>query len=248
MPNASFIDDFTTCIDKVHVHFDNIIVIGDLNYDLVKPDKSQPLHTVRDIFDFTNLIKTPTCFMKDAPALILDVILTNRPSLLYNITNSTCGIRDWQNMISCVIKGAAPPPNKRNIKCRSYKHFDEKVFSEAVGVIPFDVAYVFDDVDDIYWAHEVLLTDVLNDHAPIKEKTVKTKQTPFMNSKLRKAVLKKSMFSNKYKTRRTPANWEAYRMQRNLCTREVCRWSKDFWPTVKPFLLNKGTNNCQKRD
>ena len=39
MPNASFIDDFTTCIDKVHVHFDNIIVIGDLNYDLVKPDK-----------------------------------------------------------------------------------------------------------------------------------------------------------------------------------------------------------------
>ena len=69
------------------------------------------------------------------------------------------------------------------IKCRSHKHFDEKVFSEAVGVIPFDVAYVFDD-DDIYWAHEVLLTDVLNDHAPIKEKTVKTKQTPFMNSKL----------------------------------------------------------------
>ncbi|KAK2153895.1 hypothetical protein NP493_2247g00007 [Ridgeia piscesae] len=129
MPNACFIDDFTTCIDKVHVHFDNIIVIGDLNYDLVKPDKSQPLHTVCDIFDFTNLIKTPTCFMKDAPPSMLDVILTNRPSLLFNITNSTCGISDWHNMISCVIKGAAPPPNKRKIKCRSYKHFDEKVFS-----------------------------------------------------------------------------------------------------------------------
>ncbi|KAK2179388.1 hypothetical protein NP493_493g01000 [Ridgeia piscesae] len=112
MPNASFIDDFTRCIDKVHVHFDNIIVIGDLNYDLVKPDKSQPLHTVCDIFDFTNLIKTPTCFMKDAPPSMLDVILTNRPSLLFNITNSTCGISDWHNMISCVIKGAAPPPKK----------------------------------------------------------------------------------------------------------------------------------------
>ena len=61
-----------------------------------------------------------------------------------------------------------------------------------MGVIPFDVAYVFDDVDDIYWAHEVLITDVLNDHAPVKEKTVKTKQTQFMNPKLRKAVFKKS--------------------------------------------------------
>ena len=69
-----------------------------------------------------------------------------------------------------------------------------------MGVIPFDVAYVFDDMDDIYWAHEVLLTDVLNEHAPIKEKTVKTKQTPFMNSKLRKAVFKTSMFLKKYKT------------------------------------------------
>ena len=93
-------------------------------------------------------------------------------------------------MISCVIKGAAPPPNKRKIQCRSYRHFDGDDFCEAVGVIPFDVAYVFDDVDDIYWANEVLLTDVLNEHAPIKEKTVKTKQTPFMNSKLRKAILK----------------------------------------------------------
>ena len=55
-------------------------------------------------------------------------------------------------MISFVIKGAAPPPNKHNIKCRSYKHFDEKVFNGAVGVIPFDVAYVFEDMDDIYWA------------------------------------------------------------------------------------------------
>ena len=177
MANASFINDFTTCIDKVHVHFDNIIVIGDLNYDLLKPDKCQPLHTVCDIFDFTNLIKTPTCFMKDAHPSLLDVILTNRPSLLFNTTHFTCGISDWHNMISCVIKGAAPPPNKRKIQCRSYRHFDEEDISEAVGVIPFDVAYVFDDADDIYWAHEVLLTDVLNEHAPIKEKTVNTKKT-----------------------------------------------------------------------
>ena len=63
-----------------------------------------------------------------------------------------------------------------------------------MGVIRFDV---FDDVDDIYWAHEILLTDVLNEHAPIKDKTVKTKQTPFMNSKLREAAFKKATLFNK---------------------------------------------------
>ena len=57
----------------------------------------------------------------------------------------------------------------------------------------------FLDVDDIYWAHEILLTDVLNEHTPIKVKTVKTKQTPFMNSKLRKAVFKSKCFSTNTK-------------------------------------------------
>ena len=64
-------------------------------------------------------------------------------------------ISDWHNIISCVIKGAAPPPNKRNIKCLSYKHFDEVFLVRQWVASPFDVAYVFDDVDDIYWTHIV---------------------------------------------------------------------------------------------
>ena len=157
-------------------------------------------------------------------------------------------------MISVVIKGAAPPPAKRKINCRTYNNFDEKAFNDAVGVIPFHVSYVFGDINDIYWAHEYLLKDVLDEHAPVREKTVKTKQCPFMNSRLRKAAFKKAQLFNKFTKWRTPANWERYRKQRNLtsqlkrqCVRsyfyERCAGgprSKDFWPTVKPFLSNKG--------
>ena len=176
---------------------------------------------------------------------------------MFNITNFACGISDWHNLVSVVIKGAAPPPTKRKIISRSYKNFVEEAFSEAVGVIPFHVAYVFEYVDDIYWAHESLLADVLDEHAPMKEKYVRTKQCPFMNAKLRKASLKKAQLFNKYNKYRTAANWEAYRQQRNLTTKlkrhsvrtyfnERCAGgptSKDFWPTVKPFLSNKGLLN-----
>ena len=254
MNNSIFIDDFTAGVDRLHVHFDNVIVAGDLNYDFKIPQKCQPLQSVCDIFDFTNLITKPTCFTKNAPPSIVDVILTNRPSFLFNITNISRGISDWHNIISVVIKGHAPPPKQRKIKCRSYKNFDEEAFSEAVGVIPFQAAYVFDDVDDIYWAHEVLFTDILNVHAPVKEKYVKTKVCPFINTKLRKPSYKKAMLFNKYKKWRSTASWEAYRKQWNLTTNikrnsvwtyfdERCAGgpkSKDFWPTVKPFLTNKG--------
>ena len=97
--------------------------------------------------------------MKDAHLSILDVILTNRSSFLFNVTYFICCISDLHNILSCVIIVLAHPPDKRKIKCRSYKHFDEGGFSEAVGVIPFDVASLFDYVDDIFWAHEILLTD-----------------------------------------------------------------------------------------
>ena len=126
--NCTFIHDFTSCIDRLHVHFENIIVIGDLDYDLVKLDKSQPLHTVCDIFDFTNLIDSNIFDKRRTPCVDgVDVILTNRPTFLCNVTNFTCGISDLHNIISCVIKGATPPPDKRTIKCCLHKHFDKGV-------------------------------------------------------------------------------------------------------------------------
>ena len=59
---------------------------------------------------------------------------------------------------------------------------------------------------------------------------------------------------NQYRKRPTPANWELYRLQRNLkvtIRREAINAyfndkcaegakNTDFWPTIKPFLANKG--------
>ena len=63
MNNSIFIDDFTAAVDRLHVHFDNVIVAGDLNYDFKIPQKCQPLQSVCNIFYFTNLITKPTCVL-----------------------------------------------------------------------------------------------------------------------------------------------------------------------------------------
>ena len=79
---------------------------------------------------------------------------------------------------------------------------------------------------------------------------------PYMNSKLRKAVYKKRQLHNVFKTQRSSKSWEQYRKQRNIVTKikrksirnyflERCVGgpkNKDFWPTIKPFLTNKGYN------
>ena len=76
-----------------------------------------------------------------------------------------------------------------------------------------------------------------------------------MNKFLKQAVYKKRMLFNKYQNHRSSSNWEKFRQQRNLVTKlkrksinqyfiERCVGgckAKDFWPTVKPFLTNKGS-------
>ena len=93
----------------------------------------------------------------------------------------------------------------------------------------------------------------------MKKRKDTPKPAPFMNRELRKAVYKKRTLHNKFLKSKTDQNWEEYRKQRNYVTKikktsiknyfyERCIGgpkSIDFWPTIKPFLSNKG-NICNK--
>ena len=86
-----------------------------------------------------------------------------------------------------------------------------------IGQVPFHAAYVFGDVDDIYWAHEWLLNEVINIHAPVKERVSKMKRPAYINDDLRRAVFKKKMLFNKYKKYPSKTNWEGYRKTKECC-------------------------------
>ena len=196
--------------------------------------------------------------MKHCTPSLVDVFITNKPNFCFNVLNFGCGISDWHNLIGVVVKGATAKVDKKRTKYRSYKNFEDAEFSvsEDVVRIPFHATYVFDDIDDVCWAHEKLLTDVIDEHAPIKERVTKARKPAYMNGNLRRVLFTKRMIFNKFKKSKTSANWELYRKQRNHVTKlkkasmrvyfvERCTWgpqSKDFWPTIKPFLSKKGSD------
>ena len=53
------------------------------------------------------------------------------------------------------------------------------------------IAGIFDDIDDSYWAHETLVREILDEHAPQKQNYPKNEATHFMNSEPRRAIYKK---------------------------------------------------------
>jgi hypothetical protein len=84
MSYSDFNQDFVKSYDQMSVKYDNLLILGDLNYDLLSDQKRIPLTNVCDICDQENIVKCATCFTRGADPTLFDVILTNRKSLLQN--------------------------------------------------------------------------------------------------------------------------------------------------------------------
>ena len=82
--------------------------------------------------------------------------------------------------------------------------------------VPFQVAEIFNDIHNSFNFTNKLLTDVVNEHAPLKTGRRRYNHAPFMHGELRKAVNAKGMLKRRYNKNRNSTNWENYRRQRNL--------------------------------
>ena len=253
MPDGEFERNITTTLDKLLINFDHIMLIGDLNYDMLSNKRSRTITDLMDNFNFLNLIKEPTCFKNSENPTLIDLILTNSPSFTCNSSVINCSISDFHSIILTCIREQIKPRCTSQVKFRSYKNFDETIFNEELYNTSFDRAYTSDNIDEIYIEHNNIFTEILDRHAPIKHKKPKKNPPPYMNSRYRKIIYQTRQAHNQYLQCKSQSNWEKYRQLRNLKTKikresiktyfmERCGEgpkSKNFWPTIKPFLSQK---------
>ena len=76
--DTDFTNNFTKHFDNCIVKYENYIVLGDLNFDMLNQSKCQSLHDICDIFDLSQIVKEPTCFMENSTPSLVDVILKNK--------------------------------------------------------------------------------------------------------------------------------------------------------------------------
>ena len=99
----------------------------------------------------------------------------------------------------------------RSIEYRSMKNFDEPAFLSSLSDIPWDTAYTFDDVNDIWCHWESLLKQAIDHHAPLKRVNLKSNHPCRGSTLLFKTKDASGIFC-------TNENWNNYRCQRNKVT------------------------------
>jgi hypothetical protein len=120
-----------------------------------------------------NIVSSPTCYKGDSPTL-LDIVITNAHRNLQNTICIECDLSDFHHMVCFATKQYAPIRTKRTIMYRSYKKFNEVMFSEELGQAPYQVSEIFEDVNDSYWFCETLTKSIMDAHAPNKNRIIKT--------------------------------------------------------------------------
>ena len=58
------------------------------------------------------------------------------------------------------------------------KSFDEDQFKRTLEQIPWETAFVCEDIDDVVYAWEKMFNSALNDHFPWREKESNTPLSP----------------------------------------------------------------------
>jgi hypothetical protein len=244
-----FMDDMEMLMDSATSLHQNILLLGDMNYDCMVPTKCRPLKTIMEEYALDNVIKKPT-FLSQHGASLIDVGLTNCRNRFAEAQTTDIGLSDGHLMITAPLKTHLPRLPAKKITYRSFKEFSPEQYASDVAHIPFAVAEIFDDPSDIQWIQNKLITEILDDHAPLKKKTIRATQPPFLNTKLRKAIFNKTRL--RHKLEQGKCRWEDYRKQRNATTairrksiktyfKERCNGGpkrQNFWRTVKPLTSN----------
>ena len=192
-----FFSEIEKCLDSFSNKFENFLLMGDLNCEISENE----INNFMDSYNFTSIVKEPTCF-KSAKPRCNDLILTNRKSSLKNTTTFETGLSDFHTMILTVLKGGFIKRGPRIVQYRDYTMFRTKNFTN-------DIANTINDLSGKvnFDCINTNLTKILHQHAPIKKKYTRANDGPFMTKEQRKAIMHRSKLKNKYNKNKTNENW-----------------------------------------
>ena len=119
LKKKSFFEQISSSLSLIVNQYENIIVTGDLNINLLDPinDTKNYFSDLTDKFVLTNLVKDKTCF-KNKNGTLLDVILTNRPNCFQNTVISATGLSDCNKLVTTIFRSTFTKLSPKTIRCR----------------------------------------------------------------------------------------------------------------------------------
>ena len=133
---------------------------------------AEHLKFITETYQYIQLIDQPTRITSSTRTLI-NQILTNKLDIITNHEVLHVGISD-HSLIYAIYKHESW---SKIIESRQIKNFDCEAFIEDIKEKPFHFASVMDDPNEMWDVWKSLFLEVVNKHAPMKKRKVKSKSS-----------------------------------------------------------------------
>ena len=244
LSKSDFFEQLGFALD-VYSNYEKFLFAGDFNTD-PETDKNSAVRDFLFGYSASNLVKENTCFKSlDNPSCI-DLLVTDSRGSFQGTTAVATGLSDFHKMVITVMKTTFPKSPPKVVYYRDYKNFVLKDFRRELKN-----RFGGDCGAPQYASFEQIFLDVLEKHAPAKQRTVRANDKPYMTKSLRRAIMKRSALKTKYLKDGCDGSLALFKKQKNytnrLLKREKKRYfanlnlsnytdNKKFWNTVKPLF------------
>lgn len=209
--NFAWHDEFVNMMDSVTRHNNKVLILGDFNYDLMKPQPAW--ESTVSLFGLSQLIQSPTRITPTTSTL-LDHIYTNDPSIICDTSVSNISISDHSPVI-CSVPDKLPKAGSKGhttIEYQSFKHFDKNSFSVDLHFTPFNNVLQCTDATTALNMFYDMFKPIIDKHAPTRRKRVKLQTLPgWLTGEIIEAMKIRDKFKKDNK-------FSEYKKQRNKVT------------------------------
>ena len=104
----------------------------------------------------------------------------------------------------------------QTVEIRNFKHFNPSSFQEDLLSQPWDLLGNEGDIDSMWYLWKTLFLNVLDAHAPLRLKRIRTKRNiPWLNKNSRKLMFERDKLKLKAINSKSISDWNAYKTARN---------------------------------
>ena len=185
---SSYFDAILDCIEEINLNHDELILMGDLNFDcsLLNDRPNSPVCYLEMAFNLKQIVTSETR-VTNSSATLIDVILTSKPErhALTKVLETT--FSDHFMTYTVYTAEARPKQKHKTMTFKDYKNFDSEAFL-------YDVSHCNSlslDTNDLEYCWAVFKDDFLRvceKHAPTKKRRLKERYNPWISPEIVKTM------------------------------------------------------------
>ena len=160
----------------------------------------------------------PTC---------IDLIITNRPNSFQEFKVIKIGLSDFHKMSVTVMKVFYNKQKLGVIQCKKYNDFSNKTFIHELESTLLSFSQI------LFGTFKSIVDNILQKHAPIKNRYVRANQASLRSSKMHKEIVRKTRLRNKFIDSKTEADRIAYNKKPNYCVSLIRKEKRHITVTLK---------------